>query len=126
MALAKRVYPERELIHHSDRGLEYCSKLYTNLLLGNQVKISMTENGDPYENAVAERVNGILKDEFGLDESFDDLQQCRKHTTESIETYNTMRPHLSCQMLTPVQMHQLHKVKVKIWHKKASNSCQNV
>ncbi len=66
MAVKSRKYKEQPLIHHSDRGLQYCSKLYVDCLLKNNITISMTENGSPYDNAVAERVNGILKDEFGL------------------------------------------------------------
>jgi len=78
----------------------------------------MTENGDPYENAVAERINGILKDEFGLGEKMDGLREANIHTTESINIYNTLRPHLSCEMLTPKQMHLQNKVKVKTWGQK--------
>lgn len=66
MALSNRKY-KHSLIHHSDRGLQYCSYEYTNILKQNNIQISMTEQYDPYENAIAERVNGILKDEFGLD-----------------------------------------------------------
>ncbi|MFT7154479.1 MAG: putative transposase [Alteromonas macleodii] len=67
-------------MHHSDRGLQYCSKLYTDYLNKNRITISMTENGDPYENAIAERMNGILKDEFGLGERLDDMQQAQRLT----------------------------------------------
>lgn len=122
MALKKRKYINTPLIHHSDRGLQYCSKVYTQLLIENNIAISMTENGDPYENAVAERINGILKDEFGLHERFDDLLQCQLQTKQSIDVYNKQRPHLSCQMLTPKQMHQQQTIKVKTWHKKTSNN----
>jgi transposase InsO family protein len=122
MALKKRKYPQQPLIHHSDRGLQYCSKIYTQILIQNNIAISMTENGDPYENAIAERVNGILKDEFGLQERFDDLIQCQLQTKQSIDIYNNQRPHLSCQMLTPKQMHQQQTIKVKTWHKKTPNN----
>jgi transposase InsO family protein len=66
MALKKRKYADKPLIYHSDRGLQYCSKVYTQLLPENHISSSMTENGDSYKNAVAQRVNGILKDKFGL------------------------------------------------------------
>ena len=122
MALSKRQYPDQQLIHHSDRGLQYCSKLYTRTLQKNGIHISMTENGDPYENAVAERVNGILKDEFGLGERFEDDKQCQKQIDESILTYNNLRPHLSCQMMTPDQMHKQQVIKIKTWKKKTTNS----
>ena len=115
MALKNRKYPARLLIHHSDRGAQYCSRKYTQVLMENNIQISMTETGDPYDNAVAERVNGILKDEFGLDEKIIDLQQAILETEQSINTYNKLRPHLSCQMLTPNQMHQQQKLPLKRW-----------
>lgn len=122
MAIGQRRYPHEPLVHHSDRGLQYCSKLYVNHLLQNNIQISMTENGDPYENAVAERINGILKDEFGLGERMDHFKQAEHQTKESIHTYNHYRPHLSCQYLTPVQMHQQHKIITKTWKKKTSKA----
>jgi transposase InsO family protein len=118
MALGKRRHGGRELIHHSDRGLQYCSRAYVNHLLENNILISMTENGDPYENAVAERVNGILKDEFGLGERMGSLKQAIHQTNQGIAIYNSLRPHLSCQMLTPIQMHGQHSIRIKKWHKK--------
>ena len=123
MAIAKRQYPHQSLIHHSDRGLQYCSKLYTDILQENHIQISMTENGDPYENAIAERVNGILKDEFDLGELPGEMEDVKKQAKQSINIYNQMRPHLSCEMLTPIQMHAQDKVKIKTWRKeKASNN----
>lgn len=115
MAIRNRKYPDSPLIHHSDRGLQYCSKLYTDTLKKHGIKISMTENGDPYENAVAERVNGILKDEFFLDDLPGDLHHNRKQTRESIDIYNRLRPHLSCSMLTPVQMHAQSQKQLITW-----------
>lgn len=120
MAIEKRRYPHQQLIHHSDRGLQYCSKRYVDCLQANDIQISMTENGDPYENAIAERVNGILKDEFGLGERMEDLQQATHQTKQSIHTYNHLRPHLSCQYLTPEQMHGQQTIKIKTWKKKTS------
>lgn len=64
MANRARLYPLRELIHHSDRGIQYCCNEYVQLLQNNQIRISMTQDGSPYDNAIAERVNGILKGEF--------------------------------------------------------------
>lgn len=118
MAVKQRRYPHEPLVHHSDRGLQYCSKLYVDCLLEHHIQISMTENGDPYENAIAERVNGILKDEFGLDEQMNDLTQAQHQTRQSIHTYNHLRPHLSCHYLTPEQMHRQQSVKLKTWKKK--------
>jgi putative transposase len=83
------------LIHHSDRGLQYCSKEYTALLKNNHVSISMTQDGSPYDNAIAERVNGILKQEFGLDGPFETMKDAEKQIIEAVSLYNTLRPHLS-------------------------------
>jgi putative transposase len=94
------------LIHHSDRGLQYCSSLYTSMLRDKGIAISMTQTGSPYDNAVAERINGTLKDEFGLDGVFSDRKQLVKQLNESIIAYNTLRPHLSNHLLTPMEMHQ--------------------
>lgn len=120
MAIRNRQYPGQPLIHHSDRGLQYCSKLYVNHLLKNNIQISMTENGDPYENAVAERMNGILKDEFGLGEKLGDLQEALHQTSQSIRTYNHLRPHQSCHYLTPLRAHQQQTITIKTWKKKTA------
>lgn len=126
MALSKRKY-KTELIHHSDRGLQYCSAGYVNLLDKNDIEISMTQDGNPYDNAIAERVNGILKDEFGLDDILPDIKQAKKQTDQAILLYNSKRPHLSCNMLTPNQMHNQTKLKIKTWakknHKNFGGSC---
>ena len=117
MAVKGRGYRGLPLIHHSDRGLQYCSKLYTGYLLENNITISMTENGSPYDNAVAERVNGILKDEFGLSEQLDNHSEALLQVKESIHAYNVLRPHLSCEMLTPEQMHQQKNIKIRTYKK---------
>lgn len=126
MAVKSRRYKDLPLIHHSDRGLQYCSKLYTDYLKENHIAISMTENGDPYENAIAERVNGILKDEFGLSEQLNSIADALQQTQQSIDIYNHKRPHLSCHMLTPVQMHQQQEIKLKSYNKKAQTSLADV
>ncbi len=126
MAIANRKYKDQALIHHSDRGLQYCSKLYTDYLKDNHITISMTENGDPYENAIAERVNGILKDEFGLSEQLNNISEAMQQTAQSISIYNNSRPHLSCNMLTPVQMHQQKEIKLKSYNKKVQTSLVDV
>lgn len=92
------------LIHHSDRGLQYCSHDYVDLLGGNGIKISMTQNGDPLENAMAERVNGILKDEL-LEICYPTFAQAQVAIASAINTYNFQRPHSSVDMLTPVVAH---------------------
>jgi putative transposase len=126
MAIANRKYKNQALVHHSDRGLQYCSKLYTDCLKDNDITISMTENGDPYENAIAERVNGILKDEFGLSEQLGNISEAIHQTAQSISIYNNCRPHLSCYMLTPAQMHGQKEIKLKSYNKKAQTSLVDV
>ena len=103
-ALKKALYQAKdlsELIHHSDRGIQYCSNVYTNELLKRDIKISMTEENHCYENAVAERVNGILKDEFYLDITFTSLKQAKMATKNAIKLYNNERLHLSLNFKTP-------------------------
>ena len=93
-----------ELIHHSDRGLQYCSTTYQNALLKNKVKPSMTDGYDCYQNALAERVNGILKQEF-LIHKCNNAKELKQLIKESIITYNNKRPHLSLNMKTPNFVH---------------------
>jgi putative transposase len=125
MAIADRQYPNLPLIHHSDRGLQYCSKVYVQHLKINNITPSMTENADPYENAIAERMNGILKDEFGLGERLGEIKEAIQQTAQSVQIYNQLRPHLSCQYLTPSQMHRQDKIPRKTWKKKISKTPQS-
>lgn len=118
-ALKNRKYTH-QLMHHSDRGLQYCSADYIKKLTENKVQISMTENGDPYENAVAERINGILKYEFLFIDGFKNHQEAIAVIKESIEIYNESRPHMSCQMLTPNAAHNQQSIPLKKWKKKTS------
>lgn len=110
-AISKCGQPISGLIHHSDRGIQYCSNDYVKVLQNHNIQISMTENGDPRENAVAERVNGVLKNEY--------LSQYNELTTlqldVSVEKYNELRPHLSCDMHTPSYAHSLNGVLKKRW-----------
>ena len=104
-------------MHHSDRGSQYCSKAYVDVLRNNNIAISMTKNGDPYENAMAERVNGILKTEL-LEAKYEDPQQASAAIEKAIDLYNNKRPHLSIEMLTPNKAH-LQKGELKMmWKKK--------
>lgn len=102
------------LIHHSDRGVQYCSTDYVKILNDKKVQISMTENGDPLENAIAERVNGILKDEL-LQEKYSRFEDAQNSVAKSIAIYNTLRPHSSCDMLTPETAHQKEGILKKHW-----------
>lgn len=117
MALSHR-NSKGTLIHHSDRGLQYCSSVYTGLLQHNQIQISMTQDGSPYDNAIAERINGILKDEYSLDDIFKDIIQAQKEVKQAVCSYNEQRPHLSNHYLTPREMHQQNRLQPKKWNKK--------
>ena len=77
----------------------------------------MTENGDPYENAIAERINGILKHEFRLDQLFQTMYEMKAHVAKSISSYNEVRPHASCDFLTPNQAHKGSGILLKRWKK---------
>jgi transposase InsO family protein len=105
MALISCVNKLESLIHHSDRGIQYCSKDYVEMLQGAGIAISMTEENHCYENAVAERVNGILKDEFYLDATFNDFEQALSATESGIRNYNEKRPHWSLDLRTPSQVY---------------------
>ncbi|WP_442266462.1 IS3 family transposase [Tenacibaculum sp. ZS6-P6] len=121
IAMKNRVYPEKELIHHSDRGLQYCSNIYQNILSKHNIKCSMTESYDPYQNAIAERVNGILKQEFFIATTNLDIKIMKKIVKQSITIYNSKRPHWSCHFKTPNQAHQQNKMKIKSYRKKTSS-----
>jgi putative transposase len=125
IAVVNRKY-SNSLIHHSDRGLQYCSKEYTEYLSRNNILISMTQSYDPYENAIAERVNGILKEEFGLFEIFENVENLKKQVEESILFYNQIRVHLSINMLTPNQAHLQNNMKLKRWKKINRNRINSV
>jgi transposase InsO family protein len=102
------------LIHHSDRGVQYCSADYVKILQSKEIKISMTENGDPLENAIAERVNGILKEEL-LQVKYDSFEAAQKSVARAISIYNSVRPHSSCDMLTPNEAHKKTGAFKKHW-----------
>jgi transposase InsO family protein len=103
-ALNKAIYQAKDikhLIHHSDRGIQYCSNVYTQILKRNKIDISMTKENHCYENAMAERVNGILKDEFYLDQTFTNVAHAKRATKNAINLYNEIRLHLSLDYKTP-------------------------
>ncbi|WP_179022524.1 IS3 family transposase [Winogradskyella forsetii] len=103
-ALNKAIYQAKDikqLIHHSDRGIQYCSNQYTQILKSKKIDISMTEENHCYENAIAERVNGILKDEFYLDQTFDNVAHAKRAAKNAINLYNEIRLHLSLDYKTP-------------------------
>ena len=100
MAL-KGVGKSEGMIHHSDRGIQYCCGDYVKLLKNNNIKISMGEVGNPYDNAVADRINGILKNEFYQNATFTDFKAALKATKDSINIYNHLRPHINLNYQTP-------------------------
>lgn len=100
MAL-KNTDTNQRIIHYSDRGLQYCFYDYQKLLDKNRILTSMTEQYDPYENTIAERINGVLKQEFDIDKYNVDINTKIEITKNAIEIYNKYRPYLSKQMLTP-------------------------
>ena len=103
-ALNKAVYQAKNikgLIHHSDRGIQYCSNIYTQILKRKKIDISMTEENHCYENAMAERVNGILKDEFYMDQTFTNTAHAKRAVKSAIKLYNEIRLHLSLDFKTP-------------------------
>ena len=101
--------------HHSDRGIQYCCKDYVELLNDSFIKISMTEKGSPYENAIAERVNGILKYEFACNQTFTSFNEAKNFIDNAIKTYNGIRPHMSCNYLTPNIAHKTKEIVTRKW-----------
>lgn len=120
LAIKQRKNKEIPLIHHSDRGLQYCANEYQKVLSKHRIIPSMTQNSDPYENAVAERINGILKQEFYIDKYNKELPIMKQIIKETVVIYNEKRPHLSNHMLTPNQMHQQNKLIMKTYKTKNS------
>lgn len=104
MGVRNRIY-KNKLIHHSDRGIQYCSKEYIRLANKNKIIMSMTQNGDPYENALAERMNKTIKEEFIPSKSLISKALMTKLIDQAIHLYNKRRPHLSLQMKTPEMVH---------------------
>jgi putative transposase len=105
------------LIHHSDRGVQYCCNQYVGILQENDISISMTQSGDPLENAIAERVNGILKSEWLYDLKMKDINDCRKELSRIITFYNEERPHMSIDMCTPSKAHLMDEKLPSKWKK---------
>lgn len=109
MALKNRKFPDRDLIHHSDRGVQYCSIAYTGVLVDHKISISVTQNGSPYENPVAESMNSILKVELDLDQTYPTRKIARKDAAKKIKIYNQIRPHGSLDYMTPDEAYNLQE-----------------
>ena len=103
------------LIHHSDRGIQYCSWEYIHTLMEAGISISMTQSGSPYDNALAERVNGTIKNDLLPQKIMQDYNEALKEVSASIKKFNELRPHDSLDHMTPVQAHELTGPIVKKW-----------
>ena len=118
LKMAAKTLPKgkESLTHHSDRGLQYCCKDYIRLLSSHAIRISMTSQGDPGENAIAERINRTIKEEFNC-RAFLSFAQAKAAIAKSIQAYNNLRPHASCDYLTPNLAHQQQGQLKKRWRK---------
>jgi len=114
------------LIHHSDRGIQYCCDAYVQILQKHQIGISMTQSGNPYDNAIAERANGLLKDELGLEQTFASYHEAVSKVHTSIDAFNRIRPHMSCTNLTPEKAHEATEPLQKLWKPKKYRKAKSV
>jgi transposase InsO family protein len=121
MAIKNRKYPDKKTIHHSDRGFQYCCKEYTTFAEKNNMMMSMTEQYDPYENAVAERVNRTLKYEYGLKQTIKNTALAQKMTAQAVYIYNNLRPHLSLELRKPADVHLNPNIKYKSYRRNKKN-----
>ena len=115
MALESRYYNNNHLIHHSDRGVQYCSGAYVDILMSCGISISMTQNGNPYDNALAERMNGIIKSEFFPRRCYQNHKEAKKAIEKIITVYNSKIPHGSLNYMTPEKAHLLEGPIKKKW-----------
>jgi len=113
------------LIHHSDRGIQYCCSEYVRMAEHFGIQLSMTEKGDPYENAIAERINGILKHEHSLKENFTSYTHAKAAVDDAIKKYNELRIHDSCNRLTPLMAHEQKGILKKYWKPKVYGENKN-
>jgi len=121
MAIKNRKYPNLKLIHHSDRGFQYCNPAYTQFAEENNISLSMTEKYDPYENALAERINRTLKYEYGLKQIIKNTTLAKKIAKNAVNIYNNLRPHLSLNLRTPNYVHLNQNVNYKSYRKNKVN-----
>ncbi len=112
-ALEARITPTETLVHHSDRGIQYCAELYQSLHRKHGVTCSMTDGYDCYQNAMAERVNGIIKNEYLLAKPRD-IEEAKQMVRESVEIYNSRRPHLALKYKTPDEVHRAFKSEISV------------
>jgi transposase InsO family protein len=108
----------KKIIHHSDRGIQYCCDEYIKSLQDVHFEISMAEKGNPYENAIAERMNGILKENYNLKKVFNSWEEANQKVDAAIYSYNCRRPHGSIEGLRPFEAHQKEGKLKKKWKEK--------
>ena len=115
------------LIHHSDRGIQYCCDLYVEELQKHGIQISMTEDYKPTDNAIAERVNGIIKNEsvYRQERRFEIFEEAQKEIERFIHFYNSRRPHYSIGLQTPDAAHKQSGEQKQLWgmKKQSRNGC---
>ncbi len=121
MAIKNRKYPHKKLIHHSDRGFQYCNPKYTAFAEQNGIIMSMTEQYDPYENAIAERINRTLKYEYGLKQTIKNTDIAQKITKQAVYIYNNLRTHFSLDLRKPAEVHLNPNIKYKSYRKNNVN-----
>lgn len=106
MAHKNRIHNSKNIIHHSDRGIQYCCPDYSEFAKQKGFVLSTTQQYDPYENAIAERINGILKYEFGLKNTIKNIEIARQMVAQAVEIYNNERLHWSLDLKTPQHVHE--------------------
>ncbi|WP_417876700.1 IS3 family transposase [Winogradskyella sediminis] len=121
MAIKNRKYPNQKLIHHSDRGFQYCNPKNTTVAEHNNIIMSMTKQYDPYENAVAERINRTLKYEYGLKQTIKNTEIAQKMTEQAVYIYNNLRTHFSLELTKPAEVHLNTNIKYKSYRKNKVN-----
>ena len=117
MAIKNRKYPNKKLIHHSDRGFQYCNPKYTECAEKNGIIISMTEQYDPYENAIAERINRTLKYEYGLRNCIKNTAIAQELTKQAVFIYNNLRIHFSLNLRKPAEVHLNPNIEYKSYRR---------
>ncbi|WP_233862011.1 IS3 family transposase [Tenacibaculum piscium] len=122
MAIKNREYPHEKLIHHSDRGFQYCNPKYTEFAESNGIIMSMTEQYDPYENAIAERINRTLKYEYALKEIIKNTAIAQEITKQAVDVYNNLRTHFSLNLRKPAEVHLNPNIDYKSYRRNKKKS----
>lgn len=126
MAIGRRSHPDKPLIHHSDRGVQYCSANYVDVLVEAGITISMTEGASPHQNSIAERINRTFKEQLYMDQVFSSHEQAQQRLDVAVETYNNSRPHRSCSNMTPALAHSTAAPLTRDWKSNKARRQQHV